>query len=111
MPLTVHRNETQWLLHFEGDFNMTLAAELKGVLLEGLASGKELRLDLERAGEIDITLLQLLWAAEREAVRAGFRLESRVSEMAAGLARDAGFEEFPGASAQPGAVCADASEG
>ncbi len=104
MPLTVECNATHWVLRLEGDFNMMLAAELKGMLVEGLASGKELRVDLEGAGEIDITFLQLLWSAEREAVRAGSGFVSRVSRTASDQARDAGFEEFPGEKAQKDAV-------
>jgi hypothetical protein len=96
LSLMVDRQETCWVFRVEGDFNITASAELKGLLLEGLASGKELRLDLERAAEIDITLLQLVWSAEREAARVGSQFTSRVSETAARLARDAGLPCFPG---------------
>jgi anti-anti-sigma regulatory factor len=92
----VDRNETHWALCLEGDFNLTSAGELKAVLLEGLASGQELQLDLERAGLIDITFLQLLWSAERAAAQAGSGLVSRVSEAVAEAARGAGFISFPG---------------
>jgi hypothetical protein len=92
----VDRTETHWLLRLEGDYNISSAAELKAALLDGLASSKELELDLEGAGELDITFLQLLWAAEREAGRAGPRLVCRVSETAGAAARGAGFERFPG---------------
>jgi anti-anti-sigma regulatory factor len=94
--LTVAHTETHWLLHWEGDFDMTSLAELKEALLEGLASGKALQLDLARAGAIDIAFLQLLWAAECAAARAGCGFVSRVSETAAAVARGAGFERFPG---------------
>ncbi len=100
MSWIVDRNETRWLFRLEGDFNMSSAAELKRVLLEGLASGQPLELDLERAGQIDITFLQLLWLAEQAAARAGLGLVSRVPESAAALARAAGFDSFPGAPAQ-----------
>jgi anti-anti-sigma regulatory factor len=104
LSLTVDRNETHWILLMEGDFNMTSAPALKGTLLEGLASGKELKLDLERVGDIDITLLQLLWSAERDAARAGSGFVSRVSPTAAAIARAAGFERFPGERVQPEAA-------
>lgn len=96
MPLTIDRHETHWLFRLEGDLNLTSVVELRGALLEGLASGKELQLDLERAGKIDITFLQLLWSAERQAARAGSGFVSRVSKTAADVARDSGFEGFPG---------------
>lgn len=100
MPVTVDRNETHWHIRLEGELALTSAAELKRTLLEWLASGKELQLDLERAEAIDITVMQLLWAAGQEAVRAGIGMMSRVPEAAAMAARDAGFKRFPGAAAQ-----------
>jgi anti-anti-sigma regulatory factor len=63
MPLTVERNETRWLIRLAGEFNLSAASELKSLLLEALASTKELQLDLSAAEQIDITLLQLLDAA------------------------------------------------
>ena len=50
------------------------AAELKATLLEALASRKPLQLELERSSDFDITALQLLWAAAREAERNGITL-------------------------------------
>ena len=95
MPVTVDRLATHWIVRLDGEFTLASAPELKALLLEWLASGKDLQLDLEQAGQIDITLLQLLWAAAREARRAGAGISSRVSETAAVAARDAGFERFP----------------
>lgn len=100
MAITVDRLEKHWLIRLEGEFGVTSAPELKTLLLEWVASGRDLQMDLERAEEIDITLMQLLWAAGREAARAGAGMVSRVSEAAAMAARDAGFERFPGAAAE-----------
>ena len=100
MPVTVDRLETHWLIRLEGELTLTSAAELKQLLLEWLASGKGLQLDLEHASEIDITLLQLLWAAGREAARTGAEVGSRVSEAAAAAARVLGFDRFAGAAAR-----------
>lgn len=80
----------------EGEFGVTCAAELKSLLLERLASEKALQVDLGRAEEIDITLLQLLWAAGREAAWKDAGIVSSVSDAAASAARDAGFDRFPG---------------
>ena len=96
MALIMERQEFQSLIRLEGEFSVTSAAELKDLLLEGLASGKHLLLDLEHAEEIDITSMQLLWAAGREADRAGTGMAVRVSDAAAAAAREAGFERFPG---------------
>lgn len=96
MPVTMERHKTHPLVRLEGEFTVTSAAELKGVLIEGLAFGGELKVDLERAEEIDISVMQLLWAAGREASRTGSSLVIRAPEAIATAARDAGFERFPG---------------
>ncbi len=94
-PLTVDREEDHWLIRLEGEVGLAQAAELKSLLLEWLASGKELRVDLAQASEIDLTTLQLVWAAALEAHQEqGIILA--VSERAAEVARGAGFDRFPG---------------
>ena len=104
MAVTLERAESQPVIRLEGEFTLASAAELKRLLVEGLAAGKatgqDLRLDLERAGDIDITLMQLLWAAGREAEHSGLRLALSVSDAAERTAREAGFGRFPGLRAQ-----------
>jgi anti-anti-sigma regulatory factor len=94
--LTLERNETHCVVRLEGDCSMTSAAQLKALLLDGLASASELWVDLENVGEIDISVLQLLWAAYRAAARQNREVVSRVPAAIQSLARDAGFESFPG---------------
>ena len=96
MPVTMERHETRSLIRLEGDLTVTSAAELKSFLLEGLAIGKDLQLDLAGVEEIDITVMQLLWAAGRDAGRTGAGIMIHVSEAAGMAAREAGFERFPG---------------
>jgi len=98
LPVRLDRLETHWLVRLEGEFTIASAPELKALLADWLASRKDLELDLERAGEIDVTLLQLLSAAGREAERAGVRVSIHMSEVAAAAARDLGFERLAGAS-------------
>ena len=80
----------------EGQINIASAAELKKLLLEALASGRELRVDLDLATDLDVTALQLLWAAERAARGAskGFTLSGRVPDEIAIAMAEAGFEKF-----------------
>jgi anti-anti-sigma regulatory factor len=96
----MEQQESQSVIRLAGEFTLTSAAELKNLLLQGLASGNDLRLDLEQAEEIDITVMQLLWAAGREADRAGARIAIRLSDAAGTAAREAGFERFPGLTLQ-----------
>ena len=97
MPITLDQNEALCLIRLEGDIDIASAIELKKLLIEALASGKEMRVDLERVIELDLTALQLFWAAEREArgKGTGFRLAGRVPEVIAVALGDAGFEKFP----------------
>jgi anti-anti-sigma regulatory factor len=95
LPASIERHETHSMIRLEGEFAVTSAAELKRTLLQGLAAGKDLQLDLERAQEVDITVLQLLLAAAREAERAGVGITMRWSDAARQAAWEAGFERLP----------------
>ena len=97
VPVTLDHNQNFCLLRLEGEIDITSATELKTLLLQGLASGRELRVDLERATDLDVTAMQLLWAAEREARKSGMgmALTGLVPEAISSAAGDAGFERFP----------------
>jgi len=100
LPVIVEQLEGYSLIRLEGACTLANAAELKTLLLEGLASGRDLHLDLACVEEIDIAVMQLLWAAGREAQRAETRIALRMSEAAGALAREAGFEQIPGLAMQ-----------
>lgn len=97
MPVTLEQSAALSVIRMEGEINIGCAAELKGLLLKELASGRELRVDVGQATELDVTALQLLWAAEREARKSAtkFVLAGAVPEEIKALATDAGFERFP----------------
>jgi anti-anti-sigma regulatory factor len=83
-----------WLIRAEKECAIASAVELKSLLLEWLASGTALQFDLQSTTEIDITVLQLLWAAQRAAARESARVVIRMSEATAAAALNAGFESF-----------------
>ncbi|MGA3023498.1 MAG: STAS domain-containing protein [Bryobacteraceae bacterium] len=95
MPIALQRHESHWLIGLEGRIAIESAAELKQLLLEWLAAGKDLELDLQGAEEIDITIMQLLWAAGREAARTGAGIVGRASNASILAVRDAGFAQMP----------------
>ncbi len=97
MSVSLEQGEALCLIHLEGQVDINCAAELKKLLLSALESGKGFRLDLERAIGLDVTALQLLWAANREAekVEKGFSVTGRVPEAISAAASEAGFAEFP----------------
>ena len=96
MPVTLERDEHHSLIRLEGECGVTSAVELKRLLLEALFAGGALRVDLERAKTIDSSILQLLWAAGREAAGREARIEIRLPETVRKIAADAGLERFPG---------------
>jgi anti-sigma B factor antagonist len=100
LPVTMEELEAYSLIRLEGECTLGSAAELKRLLLEGLASGKDLRLDMADVEEIDIAVMQLLWAAGLQAERAGAGIAVRMSEAAGIAAREAGFERLPGLAIQ-----------
>ena len=100
MAVTIERRESHSLIRMEGDVTVTSATELKQVLLEGIAAGTDLHLDMEQMGTFDITAMQLLWAAGRDAAHTGTKLVIPVTEAAAAVAREAGFDPFPGLAVQ-----------
>ncbi len=67
MGVTLEQSERLIVLRLEGVIDIASAAELKLLLQDALKSGKEVSVSLEAATELDVTVFQLLWAAEREA--------------------------------------------
>lgn len=95
MSVTMERNDAGALIRLDGSVTVTAATELRRLLVEGLACSSSLQMDLERVDEIDITTLQLLWAAGREAIRVGGSIKIDLPETFGLAAREAGFEHFP----------------
>jgi anti-anti-sigma regulatory factor len=96
LPATLQQQADHTFVRLEGECTLSSAAELKALLIEALASGGDLRLDLRSVEEIDITAMQLLWAAEREAIRAGSKFGAAVPDAIVVAAQEAGFARFPG---------------
>lgn len=98
MSLTLHESETASLVRMEGAVDISSAAELKDQLLQALGSGREVHLSLAAVTALDVTAVQLLWAAERNARTSGvaFSLDDQVPEPVSAALKSAGFNEFPG---------------
>jgi hypothetical protein len=97
LPVSVKQDEARCIVCLEGEIGVSDAAELKRLLLEGLASGRKLHLDMERIddiGELDVTFMQLLYATLRETGRSGAGLVMRLSREAEIALQAAGFGQF-----------------
>jgi anti-anti-sigma regulatory factor len=110
MPVTLEQSETQRLIRLEGAINIACAAELKALLLRALGSGREVCVSLEGATELDVTAVQLLWAAEREAREAGngFVFAGPVPESVSIALGHEGFDKFP-VPVDAGRICGGAN--
>jgi len=97
LPVTLEQDDALGTIRLEGAVDIGCAAELKEMLLDALASGKEVRVALDGATGLDVTAIQLLWAAERAAKGAGigFAIEGQTPEPVLAALADAGFEGFP----------------
>jgi anti-anti-sigma factor len=102
LPVTLEQSEVECSVRLVGEINVASAAELKRVLMEALAPGKTVCVEMKNVTEIDVTALQLLWAARREAESGGvgFARSGLVPEAILAIAAEAGLEEFPVAMAE-----------
>jgi anti-anti-sigma regulatory factor len=97
MPVTLKTNEESSVISLEDAIDISFAAELKELLIEALHAGKEVHISLAETAELDVTAIELLWAAEREARGAGIKLALTWPAPKAVIAAviEAGFERFP----------------
>ncbi len=97
MSITFDDSATRCVLRLEGEIDVTCSAELKRALIEAISSGKEVQLDLTQASDLDVTAVQLVWAAKREADKSGASLVI-AGDASGNISRticEAGFENFP----------------
>lgn len=96
MPLTHERSDNLSKIRLEGDIDIGCAAELKGLLVQALGSGKEVQVSLGSATDLDVTAVQLIWAARRAASASAveFSVTGPVPEPLTSTLLQAGFEDF-----------------
>jgi anti-anti-sigma regulatory factor len=96
MPVILDESEGIALIRIEGDVSIAMAAEMKDLLIKTLASGKDLHVSMASATDLDVTALQLLYAADREAAKSGTKLtlDDQVPEEIFSAMTDAGFAKF-----------------
>ena len=102
MPVTLEENDGLKTIRLEGAIGIDLAGELKTLLLKALEPGGEMRVAIEGAVNLDVTAMQLLWAAKRaaELLGVGFAFEGKAQERVSAALDEAGLERFtPGSEA------------
>jgi anti-anti-sigma regulatory factor len=96
VSITLEQSESLSVIWLEGAIDITSAGELKEFLLRALGAGREVRVSLEAATDLDVTAVELLWAAGREAKGAGvgFSLAGQVPAAISAALKEAGLEPF-----------------
>ncbi|MGC1460807.1 MAG: STAS domain-containing protein [Terracidiphilus sp.] len=97
MGIIVEQRERSTEICLEGVIDIASAAELKTILLDALKQDKTVRIALDAHSDLDVTAVQLLWAAEHEARAVGleFTFAGGAPEPVASALKEAGFEKFP----------------
>jgi anti-sigma B factor antagonist len=75
MEIRSERSDGRLTLYPEGEMTIYHATHLKAALLDALAQGDEIELDLSAVCELDTSGVQLLMLMKREAVAAGKALK------------------------------------
>ena len=93
--MTSTQNASWQVIQCEGEVGIAQAAELKNAIAAGLSEGRNIELDLRQVVEIDLTTLQVLVAAGREAAAQEPRIVMRASDAVRAAARESGFAALP----------------
>lgn len=84
------------VLDLAGEIDIACAGELKDALLKALQSGKEIQVMTGGVCDLDVTALQLLWAAKRAAGQLGadFAVSGEPAEAIKRQLAELGMEEL-----------------
>ena len=96
MGIALEQSKQSSVIRLEGAIDIAAAAEFKKLLLQACRSGKEVRVALDGATDLDVTAVQLIWAARRSAEGTGvaFTLSGSVPESVSSALGYAGLQQF-----------------
>jgi anti-anti-sigma regulatory factor len=94
--ITLKQSKSKSVLRLEGVIDISSAGELKEQLLKALESGQPVSVSLQGATDLDVTAVQLLWAAERKAKGAGvsYSIADAPPEPVLAALSEAGLQQF-----------------
>jgi anti-anti-sigma regulatory factor len=95
-PETLEPGAAPNSMRLEGVVDIVSAGDLKRQLIEALDRGSDLCVSLAEVSDLDVTAVQLLWAARRAARAAGvrFQVTTPPPDEILGLLAEAGLESF-----------------
>ena len=96
MTIALNESESESMVVLEGTIDISSAGELKDILIKALGLGKEVCISLDAATYLDVTAVQLLWAAEQQARISGrvLRFSGQLSDLVSTTLADAGLPSF-----------------
>jgi ABC-type transporter Mla MlaB component len=96
VPVTLELEEELSTIRLEGEVGIASAAELKELLLQALVSGKQVQVSLQSVTDLDVTAVELLWAARRQAKTSSvaFAFDGPIPSMVLSGLLQAGFDDF-----------------
>lgn len=96
MGITLEQSEKSSVIRLEGIIDIAVAAEFKKVLLQASETGNAIEVSIEGATGLDVTAVQLIWAARRtaEGADAAFTVSGAASESVSSALGSAGLEQF-----------------
>jgi anti-anti-sigma regulatory factor len=96
LPVSLEQEGPLTRIRLQGAIGIGCAQDLKELLLQGLKTGSEVRVELAEATDLDVIAVELLWAAEREAKASSvkFAIEGQTPEPVSAALAEAGFESF-----------------
>jgi hypothetical protein len=85
-------------LTFSEDLTLPYAEEMKALFLETVGNGKNVTVAFQSVTDIDLSMLQLLCAAHRTAMRmnTAFTMDGEISDLCKTVIEDAGFVRHSG---------------
>jgi anti-anti-sigma regulatory factor len=97
MGITLNQQEDRSLITLGGNIDISLAAELKMLLLDAMASGQAIYVKLEKNVMLDVTAVQLLWAGARQTKASclEFTVASPAPDALSASLAEVGFETMP----------------
>lgn len=96
MPVSLEQVGTRSRIHLRGGIDIGCAQELKALLVQVLRDSSEVRVLLAELTDLDVTSVQLLWAARRAAKASSveFEFEGQTPEPVSAALIEAGLETF-----------------
>ena len=96
MGIALEKGAETNVIRLEGVIGIECAAELKRALMEALEPGRQVKAALAGASCLDVTAVQMIWAARRAAEALGerFTIEGQMPEPLQAALADAGLKEL-----------------